>query len=51
MTEIQKIVIAAIPLDSCPVKRAHAEWRRERLTEAINDLLKKEREKKEEVNY
>ena len=36
---IEKIIIAAIPLSDCPVKRMHEEHRREKLKQNIQILL------------
>ena len=36
---IEEIVIRAIPLSDCPVKRMHEQYRRENLTKNIQHLL------------
>jgi hypothetical protein len=40
--EIDKIVSDAIPPETCPVKEAHAQWRRERLKERILAKIREE---------
>jgi hypothetical protein len=42
--EIDKIIILAIPAETCPIKNQNAMWRREELRKRIEELLK-ERDK------